>query len=678
MSATVDSRSGASDVREQAELDRLCVDTIRALSMDAVERAGCGHPGLPMAMAPVAYVLYTRFLRHDPGDPGWPDRDRFVLSAGHGSMLLYSVLHLAGYDLPMSELERFRQWGSRTPGHPERILGERGAPGVETTTGPLGQGFGNAVGMALAERFLRMRFGSEVMDHRVFVLCSDGDMMEGVASEAASLAGHLGLGRLVCVYDDNQITIDGPTSLSFDTEDVVARFCAYGWHTESVEDANDLASLEASLDAALAEESRPSLVRVRSVIGYPAPTKQGTPKAHGAALGEEEVRATKRLLGFDPDAAFVVPDAVRGVFGVARERCELARRQWDARLALWSESHPELAAEWRRAWARELDPAIREALPRFDPAARSKLSTRAAGGQAMAALAPHLPTMVGGAADLVESTKTELPGRGSFGRHAAGANVHWGVREHAMGAAVNGLALHGGIVKPYGSTFLVFSDYMRPAIRLSALMRLPVVWVFTHDSIAVGEDGPTHQPIEHYAALRAIPGLVVIRPADANETGQAWLVALEHRAGPVALLLTRQDVPVLAPERVGGVARGGYVLSEAERGPLDVVLLATGSEVAVALAAQELLGAEGIGARVVSMPSWELFDAQPVDYRRTVLPDAVPAVSVEAGVAQGWSRFAQRSVSLERFGASAPGPVVGERLGITAERAAAAARELLA
>jgi transketolase len=654
-------------------LDRLCVDTIRVLSMDAVQQARSGHPGLPMAMAPVAYLLYTRFLRFDPAAPDWPDRDRFVLSAGHGSMLLYSVLHLAGYDLPLSEIERFRQWGSRTPGHPERGV----TPGVETTTGPLGQGFANGVGMALAERFLRERYGRDVMDHRVFALCSDGDLMEGVAAEAASLAGHLGLGRLVYLYDDNGITIDGETSLSFATEDVEARFRAFGWHTAGVEDANDLVALSASIEEAILEESRPSLIRVRSVIAYPAPNKQGTAGAHGAPLGEDEVRATKDVLGWDPDARFVVPDPVRAVFAAARQRGELARRHWRERWDNWSRMNPGLAAEWTRAWAGRCEPGLAQAIPAFDPVDVSTLATRAAGARVLAAAVPYIPTAMGGSADLAESTKTTLPGRGSFSRTAAGANVHWGIREHAMGAAVNGLALHGGVVKPFGSTFLVFSDYMRPAIRLSALMGLPVVWVFTHDSVAVGEDGPTHQPVEHYAALRAIPGLTVIRPADANETAEAWRLAIEEIDGPVCLLLTRQDVPVLSPALVeGGVGRGGYVLRDVD-GAFDVALVATGSEVGVALAAQARLAAEDIGARVVSMPSWELFEAQDERYRRTVLPRSVPAVSIEAGVAQGWSRYVDASVSIDRFGASGPGVEVTHHLGITPARVAAAARQLI-
>jgi transketolase len=656
-----------------AGLDRLCVDTIRVLSMDAVQQARSGHPGLPMAMAPVAYVLYTRFLRYDPADPDWPDRDRFVLSAGHGSMLLYSILHLAGYELPLSEIERFRQWGSLTPGHPERGL----TPGVETTTGPLGQGFANAVGMALAERCLRERYGREVMDHRVFALCSDGDLMEGVSAEAASLAGHLGLGRLVYLYDDNGITIDGDTSLSFAREDVEARFRAYGWHTRAVEDANDVAALSAAIEEAVLEENRPSLIRVRSVIAYPAPHKQGTSAAHGAPLGEDEVRATKEVLGWDPEARFVVPEPVRAVFAAARQRGEAAHRRWSERFVRWSRAYPERAAEWARAWSGEPEPGVAAAVPVFDPAERAKLATRAAGAWVMAAVAPYLPTMVGGSADLVESTKTTLPGRGSFSAAAPGGNIHWGIREHAMGAAVNGLALHGGIVKPFGSTFLVFSDYMRPALRLSALMRLPVVWVFTHDSVAVGEDGPTHQPIEHYAALRAIPGLTVIRPADANETAEAWRMAIERVRGPVCLLLTRQDVPVLEPAHVSdGVIHGGYVLRDT-RSNLDVVLVASGSEVSVALEAQDRLAGDGVGARVVSMPSWELFDGQDERYRRAVLPRGVSALSVEAGVAQGWSRYVDASVSIERFGASAPGGEVLADLGITPADVAEAARQLI-
>jgi transketolase len=655
-----------------SDLDRLAIDTIRTLSMDAVQKANSGHPGLPMAMAPVAHLLYTRVLKHNPADPDWPDRDRFVLSAGHGSMLLYSILHLTGYDLPLSELERFRQWGSLTPGHPERLLGahETGhahTPGVETTTGPLGQGFANGVGMAMAERFLREHYGSEVMDHRIFSICSDGDLMEGVSAEAASLAGHLGLGRLIYLYDDNSITIDGSTALSFATEDVEMRFRAYGWHTLAVENVNDLEELQTAVDAAIAEEERPSLIRVRSIIGYPAPNKQGTAKAHGAALGEDEVRATKELMGWDPDAHFVVPDQVREVYAPVRERGARLQAEWESRFADWRSAQPDLAAEWDRAWAGEPEPGLAEALPSFDPVETEKLATRAAGQKALEDIAPCVPTMVGGSADLAGSTLAILPGDDQFGPGSTGRTVHWGIREHAMGSAVNGLALHGGIVRPYGATFLVFSDYMRPAVRLSALMGLPVVWVYTHDSVGLGEDGPTHQPIEHYAALRAIPGLTVIRPGDANETSQAWRVAVEPGRGPVCLLLTRQGLPVLAPDMVGdGPLKGAYVLDEGPEGA-DAIIVATGSELAVAMTAQLKLSERSVSTRVVSMPSWELFEEQDQEYRDSVLTPGVPKVSVEAGIAMGWSRWVDASVSIERFGASAPGDEVMQRLGITVD-----------
>lgn len=650
---------------------QVAIKTIRGLAIDAVEQAGSGHPGLPLAMAPAAYVLHARIMRHDPRDPAWPDRDRFVLSAGHGSMLLYSVLHLAGYDLPLSELRRFRQWDSRTPGHPERAPA---APGVETTTGPLGQGFANGVGMAMAERFLRERYGAEVMNHYVYGICSDGDLMEGVTAEAASLAGHLGLGRIIYLYDDNGITIDGPTGLSFSGEDVAARFAAYGWHTSRVEDANDVDGLEHAILAAQAETDRPSLIRVRSVIGWPAPTKAGTAAAHGAPLGTREAGETKRALGLDPDVSFAAPADAYRAFAAAGLRGGELNRAWGERLARWRAADPVRAREWDAAWNGDLLEGLGQRLPRF---ACGRMSTRASGGKTMQAFADLAPTMIGGAADLASSTKTTFAGQASYSRARAGRNVHWGVREHAMGAAVNGLALHGGIVKPYGSTFLVFSDYMRPAIRMSALMRLPVVWVFTHDSIGLGEDGPTHQPVEHYAALRAIPGLTVIRPADANETVQAWRVALETKSGPVCLLLSRQDLPVLEEARekaADGVPRGAYVLAGAEDGDPDAVLVATGSEVALALEARAQLAREGIGARVVSMPSWERFAAQPDGYRKHVLPPGRPVVSVEAGVSLGWERYATRQVSVDRFGASAPGPDVFTHLGITAEAAAAAVR----
>ncbi|MDP9228035.1 MAG: transketolase [Actinomycetota bacterium] len=687
------------------QLDQLSINTIRTLSMDAVQKANSGHPGTPMALAPVAFLLYTRYLKHNPADPGWPDRDRFVLSAGHASMLLYSALHLSGYDLSMEEIKNFRQWGSLTPGHPERDR-VHVTPGVETTTGPLGQGFANGVGMAMAERFLRERYGSEVMDHHVFSICSDGDMMEGIASEAASLAGHLGLGRLVYLYDDNHITIDGNTKLSFDTEDVEGRFRAYGWDTHAVEDANDLGALSAAIDAGIAEESKPTLIRVRSIIAWPAPHAQNTAAAHGAALGEDEVRATKEALGWDPDKKFFVPDGVYEHYRSGAERGERLQSEWKQRFDNWREADTDRAAEWDRAWEGRPMDGLADALPVFDPADKDALATRVASSKAIQAFKDFVPTMIGGAADLAGSTNTDFEDVESFSRDHAGRNVHYGVREHGMGGAINGLTLHGGIVRPFGSTFLQFSDYMRGSVRLSALMNLPDVWVYTHDSVGLGEDGPTHQPVEHYAALRAIPGLTVIRPGDPNETVEAWRVIIEDLEGPACLLLTRQALPVLDRNKyapASGVAKGAYVLSEPEGdGEPEAVLIATGSEVSVALAAQdllasdgtavrvvsmpswelfeaqELLAADGTAVRVVSMPSWELFDAQDDRYREEVLPPGKPTASIEAGVAQGWDRFAQELVSIERFGASAPGAEVMEKLGITPEAAADAVRRAIA
>ncbi len=650
----------------------LSINTIRALAMDAVQRANSGHPGTPMALAPLAYVIYTRFLRHNPESPLWPDRDRFVLSAGHASMLQYALLHLTGYDLTLGDLENFRQWGSRTPGHPE----QRHTPGVETTTGPLGQGFANGVGMAIAERFLAGRYnriGHKVMDHHVYAVCSDGDLMEGVASEAASIAGQLSLGKLVYVYDDNHITIDGPTAISFNAEDKARRFASYGWHVQRVDDVKDLAALEDALKKARDEEERPSLIIVRSHIAYPAPNAIDTAAAHGAPLGENEVRAAKESMGFDPDASFAVPDEVYEHMDMHRRGREL-EEEWKKRFAAWREEFPELAAEWDRAWSGRPEPGYEEALPIFDKEETKKLATRRAGGRVMNSFEKHVPTMVGGAADLVGSTGTEFKGGGLFGTTHTGRNIAWGVREHGMGSAVNGMALHGGMVRPYGSTFLVFSDYMRPAVRLSALMELPVVWVFTHDSVGLGEDGPTHQPVEHFMALRAIPNLIVIRPADANETVMAWRYTLEAE-GPVAQLLTRQNVPVLDRTSLSsaeGVLRGAYVLAEPEGVAVpDVILIATGSEVAVALEARELLAGESVAARVVSMPSWEIFDAQDEEYRNSVLPPKIGArVSVEAGITLGWERYVGyhgASVGIDHFGASAPGELVLEKLGITPE-----------
>ena len=642
--------------------------------MDGVQRANSGHPGTPMALAPVAYLLYTRFMRHNPRDPAWPDRDRFVLSAGHASMLLYSVLHLTGYDLPLSELERFRQWGSKTPGHPERDL-VHATPGVETTTGPLGQGFGNGVGMAMAERFLRERYGSEVVDHRTFAICSDGDLMEGISAEAASIAGHLGLGRLVYLFDDNHITIDGSTDKNYAGEDVEGRFRAYGWHTLAVEDVNDLDELGAAIQAGIDEEERPTLIRMRTIIGWPAPTKQNSASAHGAPLGEDEVRATKEILGWNPNVHFFVPDGVYA-HSDRRERGAALQAQWSERFEAWRSANAELADEWDKAQARRGVRELGSALPVWDPADTPKMASRVASFNVIQAVAAVAPTFIGGAADLAESVRTTIKGAEDYTRETAGRNINWGVREHAMGAAVNGLALHGGLVRPFGASFLIFTDYMRTPIRLSALMQAHSTWVFSHDSVGLGEDGPTHQPIEMLAALRAVPGLTVIRPADANETAQAWRVILEELDGPALLALSRQDLPTLDPALTKGLVRGAYVLAQDGEEP-DVVIIGTGSEVGVALEARELLAAEEVSARIVSMPSWELFAAQDAGYRAEVLPNGVPCVSVEAATTFGWERWADRCVGIDRFGASAPGAEVLQRLGITPVAVAEAARSLL-
>ena len=654
-----------------SETDQLCVDTIRALSMDAVQKANSGHPGLPMAMAPVAYVLYRRIMRHDPADPLWPDRDRFVLSAGHGSMLLYSLLHLTGYDLSMDEIKSFRQWGSLTPGHPERDR-VHVTPGVEVTTGPLGQGFGNGVGMAIAERYLRERYGAEIQDHHIYAIVSDGDLMEGIASEAASLAGQLGLGRMIYLYDDNDISLDGPTSLSFDREDVDKRFEAYGWHVLDVRDANDMVALESAIRDAQKVDDRPSLIRVKSIIGYPSPNMAGTSDVHGAALGEDEVRATKEVMGWDPDKQFYVPEEAYAACSMRDEGAK-ARAEWNERFESWRAEHSELAEEWDLAWQGKPLPGLADALPKAWE--DDEVATRGAGAEVMAAFEQFTPTMVGGAADLTSSTKTEFPSSERFTTKQAGRNVFFGVREHAMGAAVNGLAAHGGIVRPYGSTFLQFADYMRGAIRLSALTALRVAWVFTHDSVGLGEDGPTHQPVEHVAALRAIPGLVVLRPGDAHETAEAWRVILEDLEGPAALVLSRQDLPVLDQSVHGsaaGVAKGAYVLADAD--DAQATIIATGSELWVALAARDELD---VPVRVVSMPSWELFEQQDEDYKTSVLPVDLPTVSVEAGIRMGWERYADAIVSIDRFGASAPGDMVLEELGMTPSNVADHVRQLL-
>ncbi len=656
------------------EVDRLAIDTIRTLAMDAVQKANSGHPGTPVALAPVAWLLYTRFLDHDPSDPSWPDRDRFVLSCGHASMLLYAILHLTGYDLSLEDLQAFRQWGSKTPGHPE--LGE--TPGVEITTGPLGSGCAASVGMAIAEAHLAARFnrdGHEIVHHRTWALVSDGDLMEGVANEAASLAGHLGLGRLVWIWDDNRITIEGSTDLAF-TENVPARFEALGWRILHVEDVNDLDALAAALeDASNGPADRPTLVAVRSHIAWGVPGKQDTPGAHGAPLGEEAIRAAKRAWGWPEDEAFHVPQAVRERGHRALTRGRARHGAWNQAFAEYAEAHPDLAAEWRRRMAGTLPEGWEMALPRWKPG--EKLATRAASGKVLAAVGPRIPELVGGSADLGPSCKTTLPGEAALQRNEPGGRVmHFGIRENAMGMIMNGMALHGG-VRPFGSTFLVFADYARPAIRLAALMRLPVVYVFTHDSIAVGEDGPTHQPVEHLASLRAIPGLTVLRPADANETAAAWAWTLSEARGPVALVLSRQGLPVLpgtAELAAEAVQNGAAIL--AGTGEPDVVLLATGSEVALALEASRRLATEGITARVVSMSSWERFEAADPAHRAAVLPPGVPVLAVEAGIGLGWDRYADELVGISRFGASAPGSVVMEKMGFTVDEVAGRARRL--
>ncbi len=662
------------------DVDQLAVTTIRTLSIDAIERANSGHPGAPMGLAPVAYLLFTRFLKHDPSDPGWPDRDRFVLSCGHASMLLYGALHLTGYDLALEELENFRQWGSKTPGHPEVGL----VPGVEMTTGPLGQGAATSVGMAVAEAHLAVEFnrpGERVVDHRTWVLCSDGDLMEGVSSEAASLAGHLRLGRLVWIWDDNRITIEGGTDLSF-SENVPARFAAYGWRVLEVDDGNDLDALGAAFETAAADDGRPTLIRVRTHIAWGAPTKQDSAAAHGAPLGADEVRATKRAYGWPEDETFLVPPEVAARCREAGARGADAHRHWQTVVDAWAEGHPDLAREWRRRLERELPVGWTDALPSFDPGG-PKIATRAASGKVLAALAPVLDELIGGSADLAPSNKSMIDGGGDLLAETPGnRNFHFGIREHAMGAILNGLSLHGGF-RPYGATFLVFSDYMRPAIRLAALMEQPVIYVFTHDSIWVGEDGPTHQPVEHILALRVIPGLVVVRPADANETAAAWQVAIERKAGPTALLLSRQGLPVIEEARNAGgdgVARGAYVLIDGEGGEPQIVLVATGGEVSLAVDAHRELVRRGVRVRVVSMPSWELFAEQTEDYRRQVLPPSIPRLAVEAGVTLGWREVVGDSgavIGIDRFGASAPGAEVAQHLGLTAEAVVKKAIELV-
>jgi transketolase len=661
------------------DLDRLAIDTIRTLSMDSVQQANSGHPGAPMGAAPMAYVVWTRFLRQAPTRPDWVDRDRFVLSAGHASMLLYSLLHLTGYGVSLDDLRSFRQWGSITPGHPERGL----TPGVEATTGPLGQGFANAVGMAIAERRLAGEFNRtdfDIVDHRTYVIASDGDLQEGIASEAASLAGHLRLGKLIVLYDDNHIQLDGPTAMAF-SEDVPGRFDAYGWHTQRVPDGNDLPAIEAAIGAAI-DDPRPSLIAVRTHIGYGSPNKQDSQKAHGAPLGPDEVRLTKEAYGWDPDRTFYVPAEAAERFREAIPKGEALVAEWEATWYRYRDVYPEAAAEHRRRQTGGSLPAGWDAdLPAYETG--GQIATRNASQESIAALAPRLPELFGGAADLSESNLTDVKGDPDFSAAEPGRNLRFGVREHAMGGIANGIALHRGFI-PYVGTFLTFSDYMRGSVRLASLTGLHVVYVWTHDSVGLGEDGPTHQPIEHYAALRAMPNLWFVRPGDANEAAGAWALAIERTDGPVALALTRQKLPTLpGTDELArdGVARGGYVLREASTGTPELILIGTGSELQLAFAAADALEEDGIGTRVVSLPCWERFDDQDQAYRDDVLPPAVrKRVSVEAGVSLGWERWVGDEgaiVGLDRYGASAPAGTIFEHFGFTTARVADVARRVV-
>jgi len=667
-------------IREYTDLDRLSVNAIRALSIDQPQAANSGHPGLPLGAAPMAYVLWQRYLEHDPADPAWPDRDRFVLSGGHGSALVYSLLHLTGYDLPLEELQNFRQWGSKTPGHPE----SHETPGVEATSGPLGQGISNAVGMAIAERWLASRYNRgahRIVDHWTYTIASDGDLMEGVAQEASAIAGFLQLGRLIVLYDSNRVTLDGPLSQST-REDTAKRYEAYGWHVVEVEDGDtDLEAIDAAIAEARGDTARPSLVIVDTTIGYGSPNKAGTHEAHGAPLGEEEVVRTKAALGWPHEnETFFVPDDVRAHLDAA-ERGHEAHAAWSERFAAWAGDHPALAAEWKAAWAGELPEGWDDELPTWEPG--EKLATRVAAGDTLRAIAAKVPWLIGGDADLAESTKNTIEGAGDFdGQTGEGRNFHYGVREHGMGAISNGMAYHGG-VRPFAATFFVFSDYMRPAVRLSALAGLPVVYQWTHDSIGLGEDGPTHQPVEHLASFRAMPNFTLFRPADAHEAAEAWRYAMTHAHGPTAVVCSRQKLPVLDRSGIApdAIRRGGYVLADADGGEPDAIVLATGSEVWKAVEARETLAGEGIAARVVSMPSWEVFEAQDETYRDEVLPPGVTArVSIEAGATLGWERWiGDRGIAIgvDRFGASAPGEVNMEKFGITPGAVVDAVRSLV-
>ena len=664
-----------------SSLDELCINTIRTLSMDAVQKAASGHPGTPMALAPLAYVLFTRHMRHNPADPTWPNRDRFVLSCGHASMLLYSALYLSGYGLELEDLKQFRQWQSRTPGHPE--YGH--TPGIETTTGPLGQGIANAVGFAMAEAHLAAVFnrdGNRIVDHYTYFICSDGDLMEGISHEASSFAGHYKFGKLIGFYDDNHITIDGPTELTY-TDDAGERFEAYGWHVQHVADINDLDALDAAIEAAKAETGRPSMIICRTHIGYGSPNKQDTSKAHGEALGEDEIKLTKRSLGWPSEEPFYVPEEALAHWRKAGERGAAFQEEWRRQLIAYSKAQPDLAKEFGRRIHGDLPAGWESAIPTFTKD-NGNIASRAASGAVLGALVDKVPELVGGSADLTPSNNTQPKSFKNFSPEDFAARyVHYGIREHGMAGIMNGLALHGGVI-PYGGTFLIFSDYMRPSQRLAALMHQRVIYVFTHDSIGLGEDGPTHQPIEQLTALRAIPGFTMIRPADANETAEAWRVALKHKNGPVALALTRQKLGWIDREKYGaaaGLAKGAYVLADAPGGAPEVVLMSSGSEVALVLAAQTKLAEGGIRARAISMPSHELFAAQPLEYQQQVLPPGTKRVAIEAAHPMSWYRWVGTDgiiMGIDHFGASAPFADIYKGLGLTVDKLVEAARGLVA
>lgn len=662
-------------------VEQMCINTIRFLAADAVEKAQSGHAGTPMGAAPAAYILWSRFLKHSPAHPDWFNRDRFVLSSGHASMLLYALLHLTGYDLPFEELKKFRQWNSLTPGHPEY----RHTPGIETTTGPLGQGFANAVGMAMAEAHLAARYnkpGLKIVDHYTYVLASDGDLMEGVTAEAASLAGHLHLGKLICLYDNNHVSIEGPTDLAF-TEDRVARFQAYGWHVQQVEDANDLESLAAAIETARSISDRPSLIAVQSIIGYGSPGKQGTSAAHAGALGQAEVQAAKKNLGWPFTEPFFVPPEVQEHFRAAVASGKKQVAEWQSAMAGYRTNYPADAAEFERVIQGMLPLHWEEHLPTFEADTKG-IATRRANAPIISSLAQVLPELMGGSADLAASNVSAIKGEKDFAPEAyEGRIIHFGVREHAMGSIINGLALHGGIL-PFGATYLIFYDYMRPAIRMGALMKLRVIYLFSHDSISLGEDGPTHQPVEHLLGLRSVPNVTMIRPCDANEAVEAWRIAVMGTDGPTCLVLSRQDLPVLDRQKYGpavGVRKGAYVLSEAAGGAADLILIGTGAEVHLALQAQTQLAEIGVRTRVVSMPSWELFKAQPQSYRDKVLPPQIKArLAIEAGATIGWERWVGdtgRIIGLDHFGASAPGKKLLESFGFTVENVVKTAMEIV-